>query len=105
MQLVLTPRQLGFEIWTMQNNMLFDNIYISHSVDDVRKLAEETFFKKHPVEQFLEEADKPKEEEQKKPESPSALKFADYPVAYIKEKLDLFLTIAKRDPIESVKFV
>lgn len=96
---------LGFEIWTMQNNILFDNIYIGHSVDDARKLAEETFFKKHPVEQFLEEADKPKEEEQKKPESPSDLKFADDPVTYIKEKLDLFLTIAKRDPIEAVKFV
>jgi calnexin len=96
---------LGFEIWTMQNNILFDNIYIGHSVDDARKLAQETFFKKQPVEQYLEEADKPKEEEPKKPASPSDLKFLDDPVTYIKEKLDLFLTIAKRDPIEAVKFV
>lgn len=87
----------------MQNNILFDNIYIGHSVEDARKFAEETFFKKHPVEQALESADKPKEEE--KPKSPSDLKFLDDPKTYITEKLDLFLTIAKRDPIEAIKFV
>jgi calnexin len=95
---------IGFEIWTMQNNILFDNIYIGHSVDDARKLADESFFKKHAVEEALREADKPKEEE-KKAESPSDLKFADDPVRYIKEKVDLFITIAKRDPVEAVKFV
>ena len=33
------------------------------------------------------------------------LNFKDDPVYYIKEKFDLFLTIAKRDPIEAIKFV
>ncbi|KAK4168501.1 Calreticulin family-domain-containing protein [Cladorrhinum sp. PSN259] len=94
---------IGFELWTMQNNILFDNIYVGHSVDDAKKLAEETFFKKHPVEEALESADKPKEEE--KPASPSDLKFLDDPKKYITEKLDLFLTIAKKDPIEAIKFV
>ena len=87
----------------MQNNILFDNIYIGHSVEDAKKLAQETFFEKHPLEQLAEAADKPKEEE--KPKSPSDLKFLDDPVFYIKEKLDLFLTIAARDPIQAVKFV
>jgi calnexin len=87
----------------MQNNIMFDNIYIGHSVDDARKLAEETFFLKHPLEELAELADKPKVEEP--PKSPSDLKFLDDPVLYIKEKLDLFLTIAKNDPIEAVKFV
>ncbi|GAB1310453.1 hypothetical protein MFIFM68171_00663 [Madurella fahalii] len=94
---------IGFEIWTMQNNILFDNIYIGHSVEDARKLADETFFKKHPIEEALESADKPKEEE--KPKSPSDLKFLDDPKTYITEKLDLFLTIAKKDPLEAIKFV
>ncbi|KAL2133050.1 hypothetical protein VTI74DRAFT_2989 [Chaetomium olivicolor] len=94
---------IGFEIWTMQNNILFDNIYVGHSVEDAKKLAEETFFKKHPVEKALEEADKPKEED--KPKSPNDLKFLDDPKLYIQEKLDLFLTIAKKDPIEAIKFV
>ncbi|KAL2139981.1 hypothetical protein VTI28DRAFT_4411 [Corynascus sepedonium] len=94
---------IGFEIWTMQNNILFDNIYVGHSVEDAKKLAEETFFKKHPVEKALEEADKPKVED--KPKSPSDLKFLDDPKTYIQEKLDLFLTIAKKDPFEAIKFV
>ncbi|KAH6853798.1 Calreticulin family-domain-containing protein [Chaetomium sp. MPI-CAGE-AT-0009] len=94
---------IGFEIWTMQNDILFDNIYVGHSVEDAKKLAEETFFKKHPVEKALEEADKPKEED--KPKSPSDLKFLDDPKTYIQEKLDLFLTIAKKDPLEAIKFV
>ncbi|KAK3943618.1 calreticulin family protein [Diplogelasinospora grovesii] len=94
---------IGFEIWTMQNNIMFSNIYIGHSVEDARKLAEETFFLKHPIEELAELAERPKEEE--KPKSPMDLKFMDDPVTYIKEKLDLFLTIAQKDPIEAVKFV
>ena len=87
----------------MQNNILFDNIYIGHSVEDAKKLADETFFKKSPVEKALEEADRPKPED--KPASPSDLKFLDDPKTYVLEKLDLFLTIAKRDPVEAIKFV
>jgi calnexin len=94
---------IGFEIWTMQNNILFDNIYIGHSVADAEKLAEESFLEKHPIEELAELADKPKVEDA--PKSPSDLKFLDDPVTYIKEKIDLFITIARRDPIEAVKFV
>jgi len=31
--------------------------------------------------------------------------FMDDPVTYIKEKVDLFVTIAKQDPVEAIKFV
>lgn len=37
---------IGFEIWTMQNDILFDNIYIGHSIADAEKFAQETFFEK-----------------------------------------------------------
>ncbi|KAM0332513.1 hypothetical protein ACHAQA_002796 [Verticillium albo-atrum] len=94
---------IGFEIWTMQNDILFDNIYIGHSIEDAEKLAEETFKPKHAVEKSLEEAAKPKKED--KPASPSDLKFTDDPVTYVKEKVDLFVTIAQKDPIEAIKFV
>lgn len=96
---------IGFEIWTMQNNILFDNIYIGHSVEDARKFAEETFDKKHPFEELAELADKPKEDETAKPKSPLDLKFLDDPVHYVKEKLDLFLTIAAKNPIDAIRFV
>ena len=48
---------LGFEIWTMQGDIMFDNIYIGHSVADAEKLAQETFAKKkksEPVEEKVE---------------------------------------------------
>ncbi|CAK7228666.1 hypothetical protein SCUCBS95973_006956 [Sporothrix curviconia] len=95
---------IGFEIWTMQNDILFDNIYIGHSVEDARKLAEETFFEKHPVEQMLELADKPKVEE-KQNLSATDVKFLDDPVRYVKEKLNEFIVLASEDPIDAIKKV
>jgi calnexin len=87
----------------MQSDILFDNIYIGHSVEDAAKLAAETFHLKHPVEKALLDAEKPKKSD--KPKSPLDLKFTEDPVLYIKEKLDLFITIFQRDPIEAIKFV
>jgi len=96
---------IGFEIWTMQSDILFDNIYIGHSVADAEKLADQTFHEKHPIEQLVELAEKPKVEEKTPPKSPSDLVFMDDPVLYIKEKLDLFFTIAQSDPVQAIKFV
>jgi len=48
---------------------------------------------------------KPKVEENKPVKSPSDLVFLDDPVHYIREKLDLFFTIAQNDPIQAIKFV
>lgn len=87
----------------MQSDILFDNIYIGHSVEDAEKFAAETFHVKHPIEKALLEAEKPKQDD--KPKSPSDLKFLDDPVVYIKEKLELFLAIAQQDPVQAVKFV
>jgi calnexin len=94
---------IGFEIWTMQSDISFNNIYIGHSIEDADKLAAESFKPKHAVEKALAEADKPKPED--KPKSPSDLVFLDDPVLYVKEKLNLFITIAQKDPIEAIKFV
>lgn len=96
---------IGFEIWTMQSDILFDNIYIGHSVEDAQKFADETFFEKHPIEKLLELESKPKPDENKPARSPSDLVFMDDPVHYIREKLDLFFTIAQTDPIQAIKFV
>jgi calnexin len=96
---------IGFEIWTMQNDILFDNIYIGHSVEDAEKFAAETFKVKHPIELALELKDAPKPDEKKPAKSPNDLVFMDDPVHYIREKLDLFFTIAQSDPIQAIKFV
>lgn len=87
----------------MQNDILFDNIYIGHSVEDAEKLKAETYDIKHKFEAAEEEATKPKEDET--PKSPLDLNFMDDPVHYVREKLDLFTTIAKGDPIQAIKFM
>ena len=39
----------------MQNNILFDNIYIGHSEEDAKKFAEETWVIKHKIEKEAED--------------------------------------------------
>jgi calnexin len=94
---------IGFEIWTMQNDIMFDNIYIGHSVEDADKFAQETFAKKHAAEKLVELAEKPATPEPPKP--PGQVTFTENPVAYLKEKVELFVLIAKQDPIQAIKFV
>lgn len=87
----------------MQNDILFDNIYIGHSIEDAEALKKETFDLKITAEKAEEEASKPKTPET--PKSPSDLVFKEDPVLYIKEKTKLFFEIVKRDPVEAIKFV
>ncbi|KAI4119024.1 MAG: hypothetical protein LQ345_000995 [Seirophora villosa] len=96
---------IGFEIWTMQNDILFDNIYIGHSIEDAEQLKTETYDVKHPIETAEDEANKPKPSEEDPPKSPMDLKFMDDPVLFVREKVQLFLEIAKKDPVEAARFV
>lgn len=89
----------------MQNDILFDNIYIGHSIGDALALQQSTFDKKIAVEQAEEAAATPKPDEKAPPKSPMDLKFLDDPVLYVKEKTQLFIAIAKRDPVEAIRFV
>lgn len=89
----------------MQSDILFDNIYIGHSIEDAEKLKAETYDVKYPIETDEDEASNPKPSDDDVPKSPLDLKFMDDPVLYVREKVQLFLEIAKKDPIEAVKFV
>ncbi|KAF3491828.1 calnexin [Arthroderma uncinatum] len=95
---------IGFEIWTMQNDILFDNIYIGHSIEDAEKLKAETYDIKRPIEAAEEEASKPKLSPEIDDETP-AVPFTEDPVAYIRAKLDRFITIAQDDPVAALKAV
>ncbi|KAL8850453.1 MAG: hypothetical protein Q9221_004595 [Calogaya cf. arnoldii] len=96
---------IGFEIWTMQSDILFDNIYIGHSIEDAEKLKTETYDIKHPIETAEDEATKPKPSEDEPPKSPLDLKFMDDPVLFVREKVQLFMEIAKNNPVDAIKFV
>jgi calnexin len=85
----------------MQNDILFDNIYIGHSIEDAEALRKETFDVKKPIELAEEEAQKPKPED--KPQT--SVSFKEDPITYVREKVDLFVIVAKQDPIQAVKLV
>lgn len=91
---------IGFEIWTMQNDILFDNIYIGHSVEDAEKLRQETFDVKFPIEEAEEEATKPKPEVN---EDGTTVTFQEDPVTFVREKVNSFVELAKEDPVHAVK--
>lgn len=93
--------QIGFEIWTMQNDILFDNIYIGHSAADAEKLREETFAPKVAAEKAEEEANAPKPEEL--PKALDDIVFKEDPVGFVKQRLTYFVDAARRDPVEAVK--
>lgn len=99
----LNKFQIGFELWTMQNDILFDNIYVGHSIEEAEALKAATYDVKIVAEKAEEEASAPKPEDPVK--SPSDLVFKDDPVRYVKEKVDLFITIAKKDPLNAITFV
>uniref|UniRef100_A0A1D1YEX8 Calnexin n=1 Tax=Anthurium amnicola TaxID=1678845 RepID=A0A1D1YEX8_9ARAE len=87
---------VGFELWTMQNDILFDNIYIGHSEEDAKKLAEETWAVKYEIEKELEskENNVPKE-------SPKS--FWDSPVEYLRSEVNDFIIKVSEDPLEAIK--
>jgi len=51
---------IGFELWTMQADILFDNIYIGHSESEAAKFTKETWAVKNAIEKALDDAEKPK---------------------------------------------
>ena len=91
---------IGFEIWTMDEDILFDNIYVGHSIEDAREFAKQTFDEKLAIEQQTEkkEEDAKKAEDAKKDgaESPLGL-------AAVKERLTAFVQAAKQDPVGAVR--
>lgn len=89
----------------MNEDILFDNIYIGHSVEDAAALRKETYEVKKPFEEKAEKADKPEPPKEEKKKSPLDLNFKDDPVFYIKEKVALFIELAKKDPVTAIKFV
>jgi len=84
----------------MQNDIMFDNIYVGHSVEDAAALKKETWDLKIEAEKAEEKAAEPKFDETKDDES---VDFKKDPVKFVKSKVEAFITAAKKDPIEAAK--
>ena len=89
----------------MQGNILFDNIYIGHSLEDAESLKSQTYDVKHTIEKAEDEASNKAAESEDPSEQSEFQKFKADPVSYVKDKVNLFVTLAKQDPVEAVKLV
>jgi hypothetical protein len=99
----LTPVQtlqkiggVGIELWTMTEDILFDNIYVGHSLEDAKALAAETFEVKKPLEVAADKSVDDDVEEEK-------LSFKDDPVTFIRSRVVSFVQAAKEDPVAAIK--
>ncbi|KAK5063158.1 hypothetical protein LTR84_005234 [Exophiala bonariae] len=95
---------IGFEIWTMQSDITFDNIYIGHSVEDAAALTAETYLIKRPVEEAEDAKSKPKPSDLPESTTPSGT-FAEDPVNFVKEKLQLFIALVQKDPVQAIQLM
>ncbi|KAK0246470.1 Calreticulin family-domain-containing protein [Armillaria nabsnona] len=86
---------VGIELWTMTEDILFDNLYVGHSLEDAKALAAETFDIKKPLEV---DASKPKDEADE-----DDLTFREDPVGYLREKVFDFIDLAKLDVVLAFK--
>src|SRR6266702_2175409 len=82
----------------MTEDILFDNIYVGHSVDDAKALAAESFDIKHSLEKAADQAALADEEEPL-----DELTFAENPVEFLRHKAFTFIALAREDPIVAFK--
>jgi len=80
----------------MTEDILFDNIYVGHSIDDAKKLAAETFEIKKPLEVAQ---DKPVTVDEDEDE----ITFKADPVSFIRTRVISFIEAAKIDPLAAFK--
>jgi 116 kDa U5 small nuclear ribonucleoprotein component len=89
---------VGIELWTMTEDILFDNIYVGHSIDDAKAFAAETFDIKHPLEKATEKAALPDDDQ-----DVDELTFAENPVEFLRNKAFMFIALARLDPVTAFK--
>ena len=83
----------------MTEDILFDNIYVGHSVDDAKALAAETFDIKHSLEKAADKSAFSDEDEVELNE----VTFAENPVDFLRNKAFKFIALAKTDPVAAFK--
>ncbi|GAA5823768.1 hypothetical protein JCM3770_005553 [Rhodotorula araucariae] len=97
---------LGFELWSMTSDILFDNIFLGTSEEDLDAFLAETYRIKAPLEAALEAADKPEPSHDHDHADGAAAAvepdMAAHPVAWAKFKAQQFFDAALVDPKRAV---
>lgn len=79
----------------MTEDILFDNIYVGHSIDDAEGLRAETWGVKHA----LEEAAKAASDVEDSEDIPE---FTTDPAGFVRAKIGVFLDDAREDPVGAI---
>ncbi|KAL4070537.1 Calreticulin family-domain-containing protein [Scleroderma citrinum] len=87
---------VGIELWTMTEDILFNNIYVGHSIVDAERLGNETWVVKHEIEATATAKALEVDEE----EGPS---FKQDPLGFVREKAMDFIIAASADPVAAFK--
>jgi len=90
---------VGIELWTMTEDILFDNLYVGHSIDDAKALASGTFDIKRTIESAASSVSDAKEADKKAEET----SFKEDPLTFLRSKILAFIALAKVDPILAIK--
>jgi hypothetical protein len=93
---------VGIELWTMTEDILFDNIYVGHSVEDANAFAAETFDIKKALEELQSKFAGDAVDEDSDDEF-SFDKFKSDPMGFIRQKIFMFIDLVKIDPILAFK--
>ncbi len=94
---LLVQGGVGIELWTMTEDILFDNLYVGHSLDDAKALAAETFDIKKPLEAAAAKPVKSVDDDD------DELTFGEDPIGFIREKVLDFVDLLKLDPLLAFK--
>jgi hypothetical protein len=92
---------IGIELWTMTEDILFDNIYVGHSPADAKALAKESFRVKSAIEKAIK-AEQDKVEDDTSADSSEVSLLAN-PTEFIRKKIFTFIDLAKEDPVTAFK--
>ncbi|KAL1738289.1 Calreticulin family-domain-containing protein, partial [Schizophyllum fasciatum] len=87
---------LGIELWTMTEDILFDNIYVGHSIEDANAFKAETFDIKKPLEVEAKNKKTELDDEEE-------LTFGEDPIGFIRYKVLDFIDLARLDPLLAFK--
>lgn len=84
----------------MTEDILFDNIYVGHSVEDADAFAAETYKLKKSLEVS---ADKAAAKEAEEEDEEELVSFKEDPIAFLRGKVITFVELAKEDPVSAFK--
>lgn len=91
---------IGIELWTMQKNILFDNFYLGHSIEEAEAFGNATFVPKLAIERAEEEAEAEVEKaKERKTYNSHSEHIIDNPIDFFKELARSFILNMSVDPL------